>query len=197
MRSPKPPCSSGHPLNSARRRPLGRRQPGSRTRAPGRSPGRSAPPRACCPAYLTRSAASRKSASRTERSGGKTARDRMSRRNSSVVCSGARIPVVSSTYWRTMPGEPQVEFLDQAARREVLREQARQGCVGDLLGSLPPRLDRPALPPAEHHKAEDGEHAGRRRPRPASPARWSAARPAAAPSARASRGSALRSPAPT
>ena len=33
--------------------------------------------------------------------------------------------------------------------------------MGDLLGSLPPGLDRPALPPAEHHKAQDGKHAGR------------------------------------
>ena len=94
-------------------------------------------------------------------------------------------------------GEPQIEFLDQAARREVLRQQLRQGRLRDLLGSLTPRFDRPALSPSQRQDARGSPASPPGPTRSASRLRSSAAPAAAATSVRDSPDSALRPPAPT
>ena len=42
-------------------------------------------------------------------------------------------------------------------RREILRQELRQGGLRDLLGALPYRFDRPALPPAEQNDGQNRE----------------------------------------
>ena len=205
MRSRKQPCYSCPPGSSlgvnraGHRRPSATAAPGSRTRVPGRSPGRSGPRSGCCPAYLTRSADSRNSASRTDRSGGNDrTRPHVAQEFLGRLLGGPDPRRVLDVL-ADDAGQPQVEFLDQAARPGGPRRAGPPGPRWAISsgvcrrGSTGRRLRRRSTT-----TASDGEQDAAR------PAATSQAdrdglrhRPGVAPSARDWRGSGLRPRGPT